>query len=306
MNRRSFGDQATGLAWVGLAVLLFSTSPVLIRLATDFNAFEITFARMAVAAVLMQAVVLITGQRLPELRTAAPAFLFYGAVTALHFLLYSASLFYTSIAHSLVLVYTAPLFIAVMSYFVLREPIQRRQLPGLALAVLGIAVLTGFEPNFTPRMLLGDLMALGSAFCFGIYSVAGRRVRSQVPLIPYVAAVYTLAALWLIPAAVFAGLPHAEAPGFVSVASVVALGVFPVAIGHTLYNVGLRRTHATYVNLIATQEVTGGMILSFLILGEQPTPNSLLGAALTLLGIAIVLVFAKGTTAPQANEKETG
>ena len=52
----------------------------------------------------------------------------------------------------------------------------------------------------------------------------------------------------------------------------------------------LRRTHATYVNLIATQEVTGGIILSYLFLGEVPSFNSLLGAAITLTGIATVLI----------------
>ena len=51
-----------------------------------------------------------------------------------------------------------------------------------------------------------------------------------------------------------------------------------------------RRTHATYANLIATQEVTGGVVLGVLLLGQMPTLNSVIGAAVTLLGIALVLV----------------
>jgi len=72
--------------------------------------------------------------------------------------------------------------------------------------------------------------------------------------------------------------------------AIVALGIFPLALGHTLYNAALRRTYATYVNLFATQEVTGGIILGYLFLGEVPSFNSLLGAAITLAGIAMVLI----------------
>jgi drug/metabolite transporter (DMT)-like permease len=63
-----------------------------------------------------------------------------------------------------------------------------------------------------------------------------------------------------------------------------------MAIGHTLYNAAIRRTYATYANLIATQEVTGGVILGALLLGQWPTVNSLIGATITLAGIALVLI----------------
>jgi len=39
-------------------------------------------------------------------------------------------------------------------------------------------------------------------------------------------------------------------------------------------NAALCRTHATYVHLIATQEVTGGIILGYLLLAEVPSFNS--------------------------------
>jgi drug/metabolite transporter (DMT)-like permease len=57
-----------------------------------------------------------------------------------------------------------------------------------------------------------------------------------------------------------------------------------------MYNAALRRTHATTVNLIATQEVTGGVLLGMLLLNQVPQPNEIVGAAITLVGIAIVLI----------------
>ena len=51
----------------------------------------------------------------------------------------------------------------------------------------------------------------------------------------------------------------------------------------------MRWLHPTYVNLVATQEVTGGVILALLLLGETPSLNALVGAAITLIGIVLVL-----------------
>jgi drug/metabolite transporter (DMT)-like permease len=96
--------------------------------------------------------------------------------------------------------------------------------------------------------------------------------------------------LWLIPAALVA-IPSASAGSWsvVQIASVLALGIGPHALGHTLYNASLRRTHATYVNIIASQELTGGILLAFLLLGQVPSLNALVGALITLVGIVLVL-----------------
>jgi len=279
---------ARGLAFVGVAVFFFATSPVLTRWSAPLSPFAITFGRMAIAAVAVLAYALLTRQRIALGRADLGRFAFYGLVTALHFLLYIASLSYTTIAHSLALVYTAPVFVTVFAALFLRERIARWQYLGLVVAVGGVALLAGFEPAMTRTMAFGDLLAIGSAICFGVYSVVGRRERTRYPLLTYAFGVYALAAVWLAPPALADPIPSGVS--LLAILSVVALGLFPLALGHTLYNASLRRVHPTYVNLIATQEVTGGVILGFLILGEVPSLNSVLGAAITLVGIAVVLL----------------
>ncbi|PJF46248.1 MAG: EamA family transporter, partial [Candidatus Thermofonsia Clade 3 bacterium] len=74
-----------------------------------------------------------------------------------------------------------------------------------------------------------------------------------------------------------------------AVLSVVALAALPLGLGHTLYNAALRRMRATTVNLVATQEVTGGVLLGALLLGEIPSLLTLAGIAVTLCGIILVL-----------------
>lgn len=286
-------SELRGLGYVTLAVGLFATSPVLVRWAAPLSPFEITFGRMATAALAVGLLARWQGRSAGGSGTGrplvpAPRFVLYGLIAALHFLLYIASLSFTTIAHSLALVYTAPVFVTLFSSLLLKEPIRRRQWLGIPVVVAGIAVLAGLEPRMDARMALGDALALGSAICFGLYSVAGRRERAAYPLLDYAGAVYLMAALWLLPAAALGGSGAASWP---AIGAVLLLGVLPLAVGHTLYNASLRRVHPTYVNLVSTQEVTGGILLGYLLLGEAPGPGALIGAGLSLAGVAAVLLL---------------
>jgi drug/metabolite transporter (DMT)-like permease len=211
-----------------------------------------------------------------------------GLVAAVHFGAYIASLNFTTIAHSLALVYTAPVFSALLSWWILGEKLRPRQWLGVVIAVLGVAIMAGFEPQFDSRMLIGDALALLSAVTFAIYSIAGRGQRHQMSLLVYAGAVYLVGGVWLTPLAAL----NFSAGGYtlLAIVSIVALAVIPLGLGHTLYNAALRRMRATSVNLIATQEVTGGIILGILLLGEVPSLITLGGIAVTLVGIILVLV----------------
>lgn len=284
------GGHATrsGVLLALLAVLAFSTSPVLILAAAPLSPFVITFGRLAVAAGSIAALGRFFGQPLLPARRDLPLFVGFGFVTALHFLSYIASLNFTTVAQSLAIVYTAPIFVTLFSAIFLREPISWRKWLGVIVTVIGIGLLVGFEPRMDGRMAFGDLLALASAITFGLYSVAGRSQRARYGLFTYAGTVYAAAGLWALPAAGATFATEGVSGG--ALLALLAAGLIPLGAGHTLYNAALRRAHATVVNLIASQEVTGGVLLAALLLGQMPRPNELVGAGIALLGIALVLI----------------
>jgi drug/metabolite transporter (DMT)-like permease len=275
--------------WLAVAaVILFGASPVLVLGAAPLSPAEITAGRLGSGALLVWCLALANHQPLFPHRRDLPRFIVFGLITALHFLAYIASLNFTTIAHSLAIVYTAPVFVALFSAWWLHEPLTPRKWLGVGVTVLGIAVLAGFEARWTPRMAFGDALALVSAVMFGFYSVGGRSQRAVYPLFTYAGTVYGLAALWVLPAAVFTFTPagyHLK-----PLLMLLAAGLIPLGVGHTLYNAALRRTQATTVNLIATQEVTGGVLWGALFLAQIPAGNEIIGAAIALVGIVIVLL----------------
>ena len=285
-----------GLLYVCVAVAFFSTSAVFVRWSAPFTSIEIAFWRLAIAALLVGLLGLLTRTPLRLKRQELPRFLFYGLITALHFIFYIAALSFTTIAHGLALVYTSPIFVTIFSTLFLKEALPRRKYLGIGVAVIGVAVMAGFQPHYTSCdlsgtgqcMALGDGLAVLSAICFAIYSVAGRRERERHPLFRYTLAVYGLAALWLLPATLFLALRRPYPLS--ALAAIAALGLFPLGLGHTLYNAAVRKVHATYANLIATQEVTGGILPGIFLVNEIPSLPTILGVLVTLAGILGVLL----------------
>jgi drug/metabolite transporter (DMT)-like permease len=280
-------DERIGVLQAVAAASFFSTGAILVRWAQEMSPVEITSLRMLLGGGVVAAAARATGapMRLPaaDVRRLLPI----GLIAAVHFLSFIASLSFTTVAHCLTLVYTAPLFIVALSRVILREPLPRRALAGMALGLTGVAVLAGLEPRLTRDMLLGDLLALGGAVAFALYSLLGRRERARFPLLTYASWVYLSAGIATAP---FAIGVFTRPVGGETLAAVFALALVPHALGHTLYNAAVRRLHPSIPTLITTQEVTGGIALAWLLLQETPAWNALVGAAITLIGVALVLL----------------
>lgn len=278
-----------GLLEALVATQFFASAAIFVRGAAGVPPADLAFFRMFLASAVMAGWALVRRAPLLPPRGRRSRFLAYGLVTAGHFVFYTASLGLTTIAHALVLVNLAPLFTAAFAAVFLDERPAPGQYPAMLLALVGVAVLAGFEPHLSGRMLLGDLFALISGALYGLYSVIGRSERGRLPLPTYALATYFAAALWLWPLAHFpTTLPSGPARP-----AVWLLALVPTCLGHTLYNAALRKGQAAYINLIATQEATGGIILGALLLHERPPATTLVGAAAAIAGIAWATLAAR-------------
>ncbi len=306
-------SQRGGVPLVLAAVVCFSTAPVFVLTAqSEFTPFEIAFWRVLIATGIVGALALVTRTRLALGRGEWRRYALYGLALAVHLSAYVAALRFTTIAHAVALTYTSPAMIALLSSVLFRERPAIGGVIGLGVAIAGVFVLAGFTPNYGhcdiargSCMQLGDGIALVAALAASIYTLAGRAESERHPLYRYAFAVYGWAAIWLAPVALIFALVtrHGYAPP--AVGAVVALGVVPLGMGHTLYNAALRRAHPTLVNLVATQEITGGIILGVIFYHQIPQPATLAGIAVLLAGIVVVMLNpprARGAVALAAPE----
>lgn len=281
------------------AVLAMSWGGPLVRYATA-PALAVAGWRVALSVVFI-AVVVVARDRGRAIRalpvrdwiTALAA----GAFLAGHFWSWIASLSYTTVASSVVLVNTQPVFVALLSIAVLGERPTARQWAGIAVAVLGAAIIGWGDFAGGTDPLIGDLLAVAGAIFVSLYYVLGRRLRQRLDLWSYVAVVYGSAAVILLGAA--AAHPGVDVTGYPPTDWLVflALAAGPMMIGHTGVNYALRYVRAYIANLTLLGEPIGATLLAWWLPGirERPTVQLLAGGGLVLLGIGLGVMRRRST-----------
>ncbi len=213
-----------------------------------------------------------------------------GLFLAVHFGTWITSLEYTSVASSVALVSTSPLWVALFSWIIWREPLKPSLMLGLALALCGSVVISFAEARsaISARPFLGNALALAGALAVSGYWLIGRRMRRGLSLVPYVTVVYGAAALTLLAAALLFGQPLTgfQPPTY---GWLLLLALIPQLLGHSSFNWALGHLPASYVAVATLGEPVGAAILAFFFLDETPTGLKLFAAALILAGIYLAL-----------------
>jgi drug/metabolite transporter (DMT)-like permease len=278
-------------AILAAGVLVVSTASILIRLAQSQGVPSLAIAavRLGLAAlVLLPLAWARAGRELAalsrrDLLLAAAS----GALLALHFWSWIASLEFTSVASSTVLVTTNPLWVGLASLVLLRERLPAWALAGIGLSLGGMiltftADTTAATPS--PNPTLGNALALIGAVSASGYLIIGRALRARLGLLAYVALAYGAAAALL-----WAGVLWTQTGmlgySLLAWSCLVALALGPQLIGHTAFNWSLRHLSATFVALAILGEPVGSAILAWLIFEERFAPLQLAGFGLLLAGI---------------------
>jgi drug/metabolite transporter (DMT)-like permease len=269
-----------------LALVAISTGAPFARWAQPAPAIALPALRVAITAVLL----LVAGWRdVPALARIAPRdrplVALSGVLLAIHFGAWIASLSFTSTAASVALVCTNPIFAALFGTL-LGDRVSRREITGIAIAGAGCAVLAGGDWRAGGDAVIGDGLALLGAASAAAYLVVGRRLRTAVPLLPYLGAVNAIAAAVLVPTALLLGAPLAALPlhSYLACAGAAAVASF---IGHSLLNAAVRTTPAHLVALAMLGEPIGSSIITWLAFNEHPPLHAVLGGAVVLAGIAL-------------------
>ena len=289
---------------LALALLAISTSGPLVRASTS-DPLAIAVYRLGFSLIVVALALAATGSW-RELRriTRRELLIALGAGTmlALHFWSWNASIHLTTVAASVVLVNMHPPLVAILSIYWLRETPRPMQWLGIAIAMVGAAVVAAGDAGAFShaaghsRALVGDGLALLGAATVAIYFVAGRRLRANFSLWPYVAVVYGAAFVVLVAIAGARGVPLGGYPPR-ELLIFAALAAGPMLIGHTGMNYALRYAPAYIVNLTVLGEPIGATVLAVLIpsIHELPTPVTIIGGSLTLAGIGIA-AMRRGTS----------
>lgn len=203
-------------------------------------------------------------------------------------LLQNFGLVYATASESSVLLCTDPIWIAIMASAFLKEKLDAKKIVGIVVAFVGMSaiVLRGSAGTFTftPLGVFGDLLAVGGAFSWALFSVYGKKVLEKVS--PYDMSAYmTLFGTILLGALTFGweGFSLPVSPGGWAILLYIGLGVsgvvylawFVALDGLSAYQAG---TGMFFVPVV-------GIIASALLLGETLDLVFGIGVALVIIGM---------------------
>ena len=287
-----------------IAILAVSTASIFIRFAQNDGAPSLVIAALRLTfATLMLAPVALTQHR-DEIRRFTRSEILLGAGSgiflAVHFATWISSLEYTSVASSVVFVSTGPLWVALLSPMLLKEHLARTAILGLALSIVGGAIIglsdacvwdgglscPALADILQGRAAWGNFLALAGAWSVTGYLIIGRKLRatSGMSLVPYIFWVYGMAAIALIAIMLASGnSPFGFAPQ--TYGWIFLLAAIPQLIGHSTYNWALKYLPAALVAVTTLGEPIGSAILAFFILDETPTLATIIGGVFILAGI---------------------
>jgi drug/metabolite transporter (DMT)-like permease len=279
----------TVLAYLALAIGIFSLSfsAMFVRWA-DAPGPVTAFYRLFFSIFLLLPFFLPRTQATPRLQSRSIMWpLFAGVFTACDLGLWTTSLSYTTAANATLLGNTAPLWVALGTWLLLKQKLSAAFWRGLAITLLGAALIMGTDFLLHPRFGIGDAMAIFTGFFYGGYFLLTERSRMHFDPVSHIWLVGVGASLSLFLINMLLQNPLSGYPAqtwlvFLSTAIVSQL------VGYLSLAYALGHLPASIVSPTMILQPIVTALLAIPLLDEVPSVWQAVGGVLALLGIYIV------------------
>jgi drug/metabolite transporter (DMT)-like permease len=281
MNRRY-------LPMLVLLALVWGSSFMFIKIADrELDPATLVLGRLAVAALTLALVVpLVLGAKvtLSELRAYWPWLAVVGLLnTAVPFWLLSWGETRIDSGLASIIQASVPIFNALLAFgFFHEQRVKGRNLVGVAVGFVGVALLVGAQPQ---AKILGALAVVGMATCYAAGGLLARHHLSEVR--PQAVALGTtlVAAVAMLPTGLIFAPDHV--PGWKPIASVVFLGIVGTAFAYLLFYTIIAGAGAAYASFVTYLVPPVALAYGAVFLGESIGWAAIAGLVLILAGVGL-------------------
>ncbi len=262
-------ERRRAILYLLCAAFLFSTGGLLIKL-VQLPALAVAGGRSAIAAIV---ILLFIGR--PKFTWSATqigcAVAYCG--TVLFFVIANKR---TTAANAILLQYTAPVYIALLSSWLLKERTTALDWATIGLVLIGMCLF--LLDGLSAGNWGGNAFALLSAVCYALLAILLRKQRDASPfesvlLGNILTAIIGLPAFW------------GPVPSTNSVIGLVLLGVFQLGFAYVLFTKATRHVTALETTLLTVIEPILNPLWVVLTVGERPSLLALIGGVIVLSAV---------------------
>ena len=275
-----------------LAIIFWGTSFVATKvLLEEIKPVTIIILRLIFASILLSAIAIYT-KRSFSINLKSHGWIFILALVAVfHLWIQVTGLQFTTASNTGWIIGTAPIFMAVLGFMFYRERITVLQISGIIIALAGLLLLIG-KGDITNISLIqnkGDLLVLGSAFTWGVYSMVNKKISLTYSPLMTILYLFLMMAIIIIPfnmnSAVINSVISLSLTGW---ASVLFLGIFCSGIAYVIWAQALRDMESAKVGAFLYFEPLVTVIAAWFLLHEEITLLMIFSGLLITAGVFIV------------------
>ena len=283
MGGRKASVKRRCLAAVHGAVLLFGLAGLFARWIA-LSALAIAFGRVLFSSVALGLFRLL-GKR--AFRVAEKKdlmrLLIAGAILALHWWAFLASIQLSTVAVGTLTFASFPLFVTLLEPLLFHRKLSIRSVAAALTILLGV-IVTVPAFSFENRMFRGVLVGLLSALAYAVLTLMNKGFAAKYDGALTAFYEQASAALILLPFVLHSGCFRPTLP---DLGLLLVLGVVTTALAHTLFISGLKTLPARTAGLCSALETVYGILFALLLLGEVPSLREVIGCLL-ILGAVLV------------------
>ena len=275
-----------------LAIIFWGTSFVATKtVLNEIKPVTIIILRLILASILLTIIALSTKRKF-SVNLKSHGWIFILALVAVfHLWIQVTGLQYTTAANTGWIIGTAPIFMAILGFVFYKERITLLQFAGILVALAGLLLLIG-KGDITNIGLIenkGDLLVLGSAFTWGVYSMVNKKISLSYSPLMTILYLFLMMAVIIIPFnlnketinSVFNLSP-------ISWMWILFLGIFCSGIAYVIWAQALRDMESAKVGAFLYFEPLVTVIAAWFFLQEEITLLMILSGLLITAGVFIV------------------
>lgn len=265
--------RATGIVYLLISAISFSFAGVFIK-GVDVGSWGVIFWRAAFGLLFLVIFYSAIGKfsKQASMKLSGVMISLIAVVSTTAFI---TSFQYTSIANVVVIYASAPLLAGLLGWWMMREPVSRREVIASAAALIGVGIVVNGSLGLDN--IFGDLLAIFMAATFAVIIVLFR----MFPATPS-GGVNMLSCAVLLPFCIAFGEPFAASMREVLVLAVFA---FLFIIAYITLQEGAKLLSPTLTALLSILETPLAPIWAWLILSEIPILSTLIGGAIVTLAV---------------------
>lgn len=225
-----------------------------------------------------------------------------GVLVVMCMLLYFTCLKTTCVSIAILLQYTAPVYVMLVSPFLLKEKIRKESIAALFIAITGVFLmvrpeggLSGIE--LTGSYMIGIIAGLLSGVVFAALILNVKVLKTEYPELAIVFWPMGIALLLLSPSA----FDVSRDVLYSNLTVLAVFGIVSIGFGEIFTILGFANLKAQTGSLLALIEPVSGVFLDIAVLGIALSPETLAGCALIM--VSALIISLKG---PEEISEKTG